>query len=111
MEMLLSHLRVERTLSTIVRFGLDLAKNTFSICGVDAAGRVVLRKMVSCSQQRRMPAERFTALTQSGFERHERRSSAYWSLTGVWPISIEVMVQPTGKGPCACRLHSPSSAA
>ena len=31
----------------IIRFGLDLAKNTFSICGVDAHGKVVLRKMVS----------------------------------------------------------------
>ena len=49
MEMSLSHLRVERPMSTIIRFGLDLAKNTFSICGVDAAGRVVLRKMVSRS--------------------------------------------------------------
>jgi len=37
-------------MSTIIRFGLDLAKNTFSICGVDANGRVVLRKMVSRSQ-------------------------------------------------------------
>jgi transposase len=31
-------------MSTIIRFGLDLAKNSFSICGVDAAERVVLRK-------------------------------------------------------------------
>ena len=50
MEMSLSHLRVERPMSTIIRFGLDLAKNTFSICGVDAHGKVVLRKMVPRSQ-------------------------------------------------------------
>ncbi len=34
-------------MSTIIRFGLDLAKNTFSICGVDGDERIVLRKTIS----------------------------------------------------------------
>jgi len=45
-----STLRVGKPMSTIIRFGLDLAKNTFSICGFDACGKVVLRKTVSRSQ-------------------------------------------------------------
>lgn len=31
-------------MSTIIRFGLDLAKNSFVICGVDTLGKIVLRK-------------------------------------------------------------------
>src|ERR1700739_2876388 len=50
MEMSFPKHRMERPMSTIIRFGLDLAKNTFSICGVDAQGKVVLRKMVPRSQ-------------------------------------------------------------
>lgn len=31
-------------MSTIIRFGLDLAKNSFSVCGVDAREHIVIRK-------------------------------------------------------------------
>lgn len=37
-------------MSSIIRFGLDLAKNTYAVCGVDAAGRVVLRKSLARSE-------------------------------------------------------------
>lgn len=37
-------------MSKIIRFGLDLAKNSFTICGVDVAERVVLRKTVQRSE-------------------------------------------------------------
>lgn len=35
---------------SIIRFGLDLAKSSFAICGVDVAERIVLRKTVSRSE-------------------------------------------------------------
>lgn len=31
-------------MSVIMRFGLDLAKQSFAVCGVDARDNVVLRK-------------------------------------------------------------------
>ncbi len=37
-------------MSTIIHFGLDLAKNTFSICCTDDRGHIVLRKTVSRSE-------------------------------------------------------------
>ncbi len=37
-------------MSTIIRFGLDLAKSSFAVCGVDAAERVVLRKTMARSE-------------------------------------------------------------
>jgi transposase len=37
-------------MSSIIRFGLDLAKSSFAICGVDVAERIVLRKTVSRSE-------------------------------------------------------------
>ena len=50
MERLSPLLQLERPMSVVVRFGLDLAKNSFSIRGFDAPGRGALRKMVSRSQ-------------------------------------------------------------
>ena len=37
-------------MSSIIRFGLDLAKSSFAICGVDVAERIVLRRTVSRSE-------------------------------------------------------------
>ena len=34
-------------MSPIIRFGLDLAKNSFTVCGVDASERIVIRKTLS----------------------------------------------------------------
>jgi len=34
-------------MSDVVAVGIDLAKNVFAVHGVDATGRVVLRRMVS----------------------------------------------------------------
>jgi len=31
---------------TIIRFGIDLAKSSFAVCGVDTHGKIVLRKTV-----------------------------------------------------------------
>ncbi|MDN5940185.1 MAG: IS110 family transposase [Salinisphaera sp.] len=37
-------------MSKIIRFGIDLAKNTFAICGVDAREQIVLQKTLKRSQ-------------------------------------------------------------
>lgn len=37
-------------MSSIIRFGLDLAKNSFAVCGVDAVERIKLRKTLSRSE-------------------------------------------------------------
>jgi transposase len=37
-------------MSLIIRFGLDLAKNSFAICGVDAVERIQIRKTLSRSE-------------------------------------------------------------
>ena len=42
--------RETRAMSAIICFGLDLAKTSFSICGVDAAERLVLRNGVQRSE-------------------------------------------------------------
>ncbi len=34
----------------IITVGIDLAKNVFSVHGVDARGKTVLRKIVSCGK-------------------------------------------------------------
>ena len=51
-----------RTMSAIIRFGLDLAKASFSICGVDAAERVVLHKAGQCSEVLIFFSQRIPAL-------------------------------------------------
>jgi len=59
-------------MSTIVRFGLDLAKNTFALCGVDAQGRLVLRKSLSRSDLVPFFAQQPKAIVamESGSEAH-----------------------------------------
>jgi transposase len=42
--------RRRRLMSLIIRFGLDLAKNSFAICGVDAVERIQIRKTLSRSE-------------------------------------------------------------
>ena len=32
----------------IIRIGIDLAKNSFSICGMDSHGKIVLEKTLKC---------------------------------------------------------------
>ena len=37
-------------MNTIMRFGIDLAKNSFAICGVDQTGSIQLRKTLARKQ-------------------------------------------------------------
>lgn len=49
-------------MSTIIRFGVDLAKNTFSLCGVDKHGAVVLKKTLKRSELLRFFANKPSAI-------------------------------------------------
>ena len=49
-------------MSTIIRFGVDLAKNSFAVWGVDASERVVLRKSLHRSELLVFFAEQAPAL-------------------------------------------------
>jgi hypothetical protein len=42
-----NHNREGEVMSDITTVGIDLAKNTFSVCGIDKAGTVVFRRAVS----------------------------------------------------------------
>lgn len=62
-------------MSTIIRFGLDLAKNSFSVCGVDAHEKVQVRKSLKRSERLEYFAQQSPALVamQSGSGAH------YWA--------------------------------
>jgi len=49
-------------MNNIIRFGIDLAKNSFAICGVDANGKIQLRKTLTRKQLLEFFANRPAAL-------------------------------------------------
>lgn len=59
-------------MSHIIRFGIDLAKNSFAVCGVDEHGKVVLRKSLS-----RAKLQEFFANTPAAVVAMEAGSGAH----------------------------------
>jgi transposase len=59
-------------MSNVTTVGIDLAKNVFSLHGVDASGAVVLRKTVSRARLMELVAQQPTCLLTSGHDDFRR---------------------------------------
>ena len=97
-------------MSTIIRFGIDLAKDSFAICGIDERGAVALRKTLgrhnsTKKRKTRRPSRPInTSLDRAqselpyGVPPESHTSSPVKALVAPACSKPSVCVEPTGAG-------------